>query len=228
MRVVRGTAPTPRADRAATARLLDRVAADGQPRLRVWQPPRHIAFGRRDSAAEGYERARATAQDRGYEPIERSVGGRAVAHTGTTVAVAHGVSAEQSIQTRYGEAMERFERVLQSVGVTARRGEPDGAFCPGAHSLQSNGKIVGIAQRVRREAALVAGYVVVRNADEAASAEVLDPIYEALSVPFESDSIGSVEGAGGPGDPERVVDAIESTVRGDAEYEVVDIDALLE
>lgn len=227
MRVVRGTAPTPGTDRAATATLLDRVAADGEQRLRVWQPPRHVAFGRQDSAANGYERARAIAQDHGYEPVERSVGGRAVAHTGTTVAFAYGVAAEQTIQTRYRGVTGLLRRALRSLGVDTRRGEPDDAFCPGTHSLQNRGKIVGIAQRVRRDAALVAGCVVVRRADETAIAEVLKPIYGALSVPFNPESVGSVEAAGGPGKPEQTIDVIDTTVRGSAECDPVGIDVLL-
>jgi lipoate-protein ligase A len=227
MRVIRGTAPTPGTDRAATATLLDRVAADGEQRLRIWQPPRHVAFGRQDSAADGYERARAVARDHGYEPVERSVGGRAVAHTGTTVAFAYGVAAEQTIQTRYRAVTGLLKRALRSLGVDTQRGEPDEAFCPGAHSLQNRGKLVGIAQRVRRDAALVAGCVVVRRADETAIAAVLDPVYTALSVPFDPESVGSVEGAGGPGEPERTIEVIGAAVRGSAEFETAEVDVLL-
>lgn len=223
MRVVRGTVSTPEADRAATATLLDRVEDDGETRLRVWRPPRQVAFGRRDSAAEGYERARERARERGYEPVERSVGGRAVAHTGTTVAFAYGVAADETIQTRYRGVTGLLKRALRSLGVTVWRGEPDGSFCPGAHSLQNGGKIVGVAQRVRRDAALVAGCVIVRRADEAAIADVLAPVYEALDAPFDPDSVGSVEGAGGPAAPERAVSAIEAAFAADCEYGVVDV-----
>lgn len=228
MQVVRGTAPTPTSDRAATATLLDRVECDGETRLRVWQPPRHVAFGRRDTAADGYERARKATRRHGYEPIERNVGGRAVAHTGTTVAFAYAVAADGSIQTRYRGVTGLLRRALQSLGVTAWRGEPDDSFCRGAHSLQNGGKIVGIAQRVRRDAALVAGCVVVRSADEAAIGTVLTPVYRELGVPFEPESVGSVEGAGGPENPERTVDAIESVFVAERDYERISIEEVRE
>ncbi len=225
MRVVRGGKDTPDADRAVTTALLDRTERDGETRLRVWQPPTQVAFGRRDTAAEDYDRARDAASRRGFEPVERTVGGRAVAHTGTTVAFAYAVTAEQSIQTRYRDVTGLLERALRSLDGTVDRGEPDDAFCPGTHSLQYDGKLAGIAQRVRQNAALVAGYVVVRRADEAAIADVLTPVYRELAVPFDPQSIGSVEGAGGPGEPARVVDAIESVFVTDREYAVVDPEA---
>jgi len=37
---------------------------------------------------------------------------------------------------------------------------------------------------------------------------VLDPVYDALGVPFDPDTVGSVSTAGGPDDPERVIDAL--------------------
>lgn len=228
MRVVRGAAATPEADRAATAAMLDRVESDGEAWLRVWQPPRHVAFGRRDAAAEGYERAREAAGEHGYEPIERSVGGRAVAHTGTTVSFAYAVSNDDGIQTRYRGVTGLLKRALQSVDVTVQHGEPAHSFCPGTHSLQNRGKIVGLAQRVRRDAALVAGYVVVRREDEAAIATALMPVYRALGVPFDPESVGSVEGAGGPADPQRVLDAIESAFSSGSDYQSVGIEALAE
>jgi lipoate-protein ligase A len=226
MRVVRGAAATPEADRSATARLLDRVESDGEARLRVWCPPKQVAFGRRDAAAEGYERAREAASDHGYEPIERSVGGRAVAHTGTTVSFAYAVGNDDGIQTRYRGVTGLLKRALRSVDATVQHGEPAHSFCPGTHSLQNGGKVAGLAQRVRRDAALVAGYVVVRHEDEAAIATALVPVYSALGVPFDPDSVGSVEGAGGPADPQRVLDAIASAFASGRDYQSEPVEAL--
>lgn len=224
MRVVRGAKDTPDADRAVTTALLDRVGRDGETRLRVWTPPTQVAFGRRDTSAADYDRARDAASRHGYEPVERTVGGRAVAHTGTTVAFAYATTAKQSIQARYSDVTGLLERALRSLAVTVDRGEPDDAFCPGTHSLQHDGKLAGLAQRVRRDAALVAGYVVVRRADEAAIADVLTPVYRELAVPFDPGSVGSVQAAGGPGKPARVVDAIESVFVDDRECTVVDLE----
>jgi hypothetical protein len=82
--VVRGRRGTPDADRLATRALLDRVADTGQPAVRVWAPHRIVAFGRRDARSAGFEDAAAAAREHGFAPVERSVGGRAVAYDGET------------------------------------------------------------------------------------------------------------------------------------------------
>lgn len=216
-------------DRRVTHRLADLVASSGHPVLRAWTPPPQVAFGRRDAVEEGYERARAVARDRGYDSVERSVGGRAVAYTGSTVAFVYGLASEgrDGIQSRYDDVTGLLEAALRSVGAEVRRGEPDASFCPGTHSLQNGGKIAGLAQRVQDGTALVGGCVVVTDEDAAAVAEVLDPVYEALGVPFDPATVGSVEGAGGPGDVDTAVDAIEAAFVEGYEPEAVSAAELL-
>jgi hypothetical protein len=80
------------------------------------------------------------------------------------------------------------------------------------------GKVVGVAQRVAKGAAQVAGIVIVR--DHAEIAAVLEPVYGALEVPFDPETVGSVAAAGGPRDPERVARAVESALVGDREATV--------
>ena len=223
MRIVRGYLPDVERDRTATRRLADRLGT-GEPVLRVWTPPRQVAFGRRDAAADGYDLARQRAHDHGYEPVERSVGGRAVAYSGETVAFVYGVPTDgerDGIQRRYDAVTDLLRRALEDLGVAAGRGEPEGAFCPGDHSLQHGGKIAGLAQRVRRESAVVGGCVVALERDEADLASVLAPVYDALGVPFDPDAVGSVEGAGGPDSVEAVLDAIEAAFVGDRGADVV-------
>lgn len=230
MRVVRGALPDVDRDRQVTRRVVDMVASDGDPVLRAWTPPRQITFGRRDAAETGYERARELARERGYEPVERSVGGRAVAHTGSTVAFASVVSTDEGrsgIQSRYVDATERLERALRSIGAEVRRGEPAASFCPGTHSLQNGGKVAGLAQRVRDRTAVVGGYLAVTEADAAAIARVLDPVYEALGVAFDPATVGSVEGAGGPADVDLVIGAIEDAFLEDCDHEAVPAGELL-
>lgn len=231
MHVVRGSVADTERDRAATHELAALVERTGRPAVRAWTPPRQVAFGRRDASADGYARARQTALDRGYDPVERRVGGRAVAYTGETVAFVHAVptdGARTGIQNRYDRTTETLRDALGSLGARVRPGEPPGAFCPGDHSLQGDGKVVGIAQRVQREVALVGGCVVVAARDEVDIAGVLQQVYGALGVAFDSDSVGSVEGAGGPGEPEAVVDAIESAFVGDSDPEPVDVATVLD
>ena len=201
MLVLRGRAADVETDREVTRRLVEHSAAAGVSALRVWYPHRQVAFGRRDTRSEGYREARRRAEKQGFEPVERGVGGRATAYTQGTLLFAHAepvADPRGGLDDRYERTLGAIQRALSELDVDARRGEPPDAFCPGTHSLQATGKLVGLAQRVRQDAALVAGVLTVRG--HAALAEVLDPVYEALGVPFDPGSVGSLARAGGETD----------------------------
>lgn len=210
MFLVRGHDDDPATDRESTDRLVARTRRHRERGLRVWTPPRQVAFGPRDARSDGYERARTAATARDYPPLERATGGRAVAFSGETVAfvLAEPVADERrAIADRYDRTLARLAGALSTLGIDCQRGEPPNAFCPGTHSLQAaGGKLVGVAQRVRRSVAVVAGVVLTR--DHAAVAAVLEPIYDALGIAFDPASVGSVARAGGDGDPSRVVEAV--------------------
>ena len=221
MHVVRGSVADIDADRRVVRELAAVVQRIERPGVRVWTPPRQVAFGRRDAAAEGYARALQAAADRGYEPVERRVGGRAVAYTGETLAFVYAVptgGARTGIEDRYEAATVTLEAALEAVGADVRPGEPPAAFCPGDHSLQADGKVAGVAQRVSRGVALVGGCVVVAG-DEVDIAGVLEPIYGLLGVGFDPETVGSVERAGGAGDPDAVAAAVEQAFLDDREAE---------
>lgn len=237
MRVVRGRGETPEADREATAAMLSATADDGTARVRVRAPHRQVAFGRRDAREGGFAAARAASLDRGYEPIERSVGGRAVAYTGETLAFAVAVplaDVREGLAERYETATETLLETLRGLGADVAPGEPAASFCPGDHSVRvaEGGKVAGLAQRVQKDAALVSGCLVVTANDEAAIADVLTPVYEALGFPFDPESVGSVSAAGGPSDPSPVARALEEAFVegswGDGTADAVAIDALSE
>lgn len=244
MRLVRGRGADPEADREATRALLDSVADGGESVVRAWTPHRQLAFGRRDARAEGYQRAREAAREHGFPPRERSVGGHAVAYTGSTVAFAI-IEPIPDLRTgltdRYEAAVGTVVDALRAVGVDASAGEPAESFCPGDHSVRVGagddagvateaspagdpgvGKVAGIAQRVKADAAIVAGCVVVDGADEIAT--VLEPVYGALEVPLDPTSVGSVAGAGVPTDPDQVARAIEDAFGDGRETRVVALD----
>jgi len=217
MRVLRGRAETPERDGEVTKELIARTGETGEPRLRVWSPHRQIAFGRRDSNRDGYDRAREVVADSDYASVDRTVGGHAVAFTGNTVAFASAEpvsDARTGIQERYDEATATLERAFGDLGVDAYEGEPDGSFCPGTHSLSATGKIAGLAQRVHRDAAVVSGIVVVCDHEQIAA--TLDPLYDALDIEFDPDSVGSIARAGGPSSPDRVARRIEDALVGAA------------
>jgi lipoate-protein ligase A len=210
MRLLRGRAADVAADRAATRALFD-AAGEGEAGFRAWTPHRQVAFGRRDARSDGYEAAAAAAGARGFRPVERDVGGRAVAYDGGVVAFAHAVPLEdgrRGITDRYEAATATLRGALSSLGAAVEAGEPPASFCPGDHSLRvrGGGKVAGVAQRVRPDAALVGGCVVVRASPSLAA--VLDAVYDALGVPFDPESVGSVAAGGGPDDPSRVAGAL--------------------
>lgn len=209
MRLVRGRPETPAADATISADLLEYTRETGEPTLRVWRPHRIVAFGRRDVNRDGYERARQHAIEQDFTPVERSVGGHAVAYTGSTLAFVRTepvANSRTGIQDRYESVTASLQEAFDALGVETTTGEPDGAFCPGSHSLTAQGKIAGLAQRVRRDAAIVSGIVVVR--DHEAISKVLEPVYEALAIEFDPDATGSLDRAGGESDPERVRDSL--------------------
>jgi octanoyl-[GcvH]:protein N-octanoyltransferase len=207
MRIFEGRAADIEADRERTREMLDHTTETSEPAVRAWMPHRQVAFGRRDSRAEGYDEARRTAEEHDFSPVERDVGGRAVAYTGSTVAFARTEPTDgRGIQKRYTRATTDLQVAFRRLGVRARTGEPPDSFCPGSHSLQADGKIVGLAQRVTDDAALVAGIVLTRDAEELVA--VLEPVYAALDVPLDPDSVGSVARAGSNADPETVAHTV--------------------
>lgn len=217
MRVLRGRADDVESDRAATRRLVDGVAASGEPAVRVWRPHPQVAFGRRDARAPAYDRARELAREQGYVPVERRTGGRAVAYTGNTVAFLRAETADaerQGIPARYDAALSDLRDALTDLGVEVERGEPPASFCPGTHSLQAaDGKLVGLAQRVGGGVATLGGVLVVR--DHVAVASVLGPVYDALGVPLDPGTIGSLARAGSNADPGLVRDTVEAELIGE-------------
>lgn len=217
MQVAREGKSTPRADTAVTRRLVEAVAESGEPGVRVWYPPKHVAFGRRDCRAAGYDRAQRAAADRGYPPLKRDTGGRAVAFTGGTLAVVRAEPVdprEPAIDVRYERLLADLETALGTLGIQASRGEPPNAFCPGTRSLSSGGKLAGLAQRVTDDVATVAAVLVVTDAETVRS--VLDPVYAALDMRFDPDSVGSVAAAGSTDDLVDVRQAVEAAIVGDA------------
>jgi lipoate-protein ligase A len=213
MHVIRGRTESLGTNRAILDDMFTRAVREDEEVVWVWRAHPQVSFGRRDTNEPGFGRASPIAREQGFEPVEREVGGRAVAYTGSTVAFAQCRPVDDprnGLDERYEHASNDAVTALENLGVSAERGEPPDSFCPGAHSLQADGKLVGIAQRIRQEAALVSGVVVVRDHEEIAG--VLDPVYEALGIDFNPESVGSVAKTGGPSDPTVVINAFEDAL----------------
>lgn len=180
-------------DHERTEAFVERVAETGETAVRVWTPPSHVAFGRRDRQEKGYDRAVAIAKDAYGDVRERDVGGRAVAFPSGTFAFAFAEPVDEprtGIADRYERVAGAVQRALADCGADVERGEPDAAFCPGSHSLQTErGKVAGFAQRVRQDVAVVGGICCYEGA---ALATGLGPIYDALDVPFDPENVGSI------------------------------------
>jgi octanoyl-[GcvH]:protein N-octanoyltransferase len=225
MRVLRGRARTRETDADVTGDLMDRTGETGEPGVRVWRPHRQVAFGRRDERADGFGAARDVAEEAGYPAVVRRVGGRACAYTGATVAFVRTepvTDVRSGLDERYDEVAAAVQRACWRLGVSAQRGEPEGSFCPGGHSLSAEGKIVGLGQRVTGETAMVAGTMLVTDHD--AVAGVLEPVYEALGLSLNPDTVGSLARAGGRTEWEAVRTELERALVGDETPTVETVD----
>lgn len=177
--------------------MLEHTRETGERVVRVWTPHRLVAFGRKDSRLNGFERAKVRARDFGYTPVVRRVGGHAVAYTGDSDTVTFATTFDvddmaKGLDKRYEKVEETVKSALENLGFEVTSGEPPQTFCPGDYSLSTpEGKIVGIAQRITREAALVSGVVIVENDDVA---EVLNSVYDALGIKFDPDTVGRLRG----------------------------------
>ena len=187
----------PAIDTAALLRaLLERVAEGDVPAtLRIHRPRATVSFSKQDANAPGYARAVKAAGDAGFEAVERLAGGRAAVFHEDTVAIAWAVPAKrarESIHERFAEAADLIALALRGLGVDARVGEVPGEYCPGEFSVNARGqvKLAGLGQRLISGAAHTGGVLVAAGADRVR--EVLVPVYEALELPFEPSTAGSV------------------------------------
>lgn len=218
MYVVEGRLADAEQDWAVTEQLATLVGNSHQDVLRVWQPPRAVAFGPREYRRPGIDDAIAVAKDRGYPPRKRTVGGHAVAITEGTLAMAYLVpitDSRRGIGQRYADARERVGHALETIGVVTTHASPPKSFCPGQHALCVDGKLAGFAQRVRADVALTAGIIIITDCEE--FVRLTDAIYRALGLSFDPDSVDSIERAAGIHSIDPVKTAIEATYAAEAD-----------
>lgn len=193
------TIDDPAVELAVSLALLRQVSnGDMGDTLRIHHPVRPVAaFGRRDTRRPGFPDAVRHAREAGFEPLVRSVGGRAVAYTESALVidvVRRESDPTDGMQRRFEDFGRTFADALRGLGVDARVGAVPGEYCPGAQSVNARGtvKLVGTAQRTVRDAWLFSALVVV--SDHERLRPVLRDIYAALDQELDVASVGSVTG----------------------------------
>jgi octanoyl-[GcvH]:protein N-octanoyltransferase len=164
--------------------------------LRIARPAAVVAFAKRDALAEGYEEAVRAAERQGFGAVLRLAGGRAAVFHEGTLEVAHAAPAVDSragIHDRFEAEATLVCRALARLGVDARVGEVAGEYCPGRWSVNAGGrrKLAGIGQRVVSGGSHTGTVLVVEGADRVRW--VLEPVYSALGLSWDGETVGAVE-----------------------------------
>jgi len=189
----------PALDTAVSRALLRSVSTGDEPEtLRLYRPADVVAFGPQDTRADGYADAVAASRERGFEAIQRLAGGRAAVFHRDTLAFSWTIpvkaaSPHDGVMERFDEMAELTASALASLGVDARVGEVPGEYCPGRHSVNARGetKLMGVGQRLIRNAAHVGGVIVVDGVKRIK--DVLTPVYHALEIDWIPETTGSLQ-----------------------------------
>lgn len=112
---------------------------------------------------------------------------------------------------RFQTLAEAVVQTLQSFGVGSAIGELPDEYCAGQYSvhLTGGGKVMGVAQRLSRNAAQVAGMIVVN--DSQSINKVLVPVYDLLDIPIDPTVTGSVADVANI-EPETIAEEFATTI----------------
>lgn len=197
----------------ALSRALLQAVGDGRAgeSLRLHEPGDVVAFSILDRTAPGFRAAVRAAGAQGFGAIIRLAGGRAAVFHRRTLSFAWCSAARDprvGIRERFQDTAEIFAEALRTLGVDARIGAVPGEYCPGEYSVNAGGrrKLMGVGQRVVQGAAHVGGVLVLDAADRVR--DVLVPVYEALGLSFDPETVGSLADELGPVSHAEVVEAL--------------------
>ena len=219
--VVHDSAPlSPGLDTAMSRALLLRVSegALGET-FRMHLPGRVMAFGKRDAISPGYPAAVAATRAMGFAAVERLAGGRAAVFHEGTLAFSWSIPTDdprRGIHDRFRLLSGVLARSFRRLGVAAEVGELPGEYCPGEYSIHVAGrKVMGVGQRLARNAAHIGGVIVVSNGKLVRDA--LIPVYEALDLEWDPSTAGSLQDTAPSVTMQRTVDAVLETLAQEAE-----------
>jgi lipoate-protein ligase A len=96
------------------------------------------------------------------------------------------------IHDRFESISQLMVEAFEALGVDAHIGEIPGEYCPGQWSVNVGGKVkvMGVGQRLVRQAAHVGGVVVVDHGERIR--DVLIPVYRALGLDWDPRTAGSL------------------------------------
>ena len=198
MRLLRDSFPErPALDIAISHALLGRVAAgELGATVRLYRPGPTMAFGRLDALRPGYRRAGVLAREHALEPVLRLAGGHAAAYDEGSL-IYEEITAQPDVTAglheRFRDGAALLAGALDDLGVDARVGEIPGEYCAGAYTVSASGrlKLVGVAQRAVRGAALLTAFVLVSGGDRLRAALV--DVYRALDLAWDPVTAGALE-----------------------------------
>jgi lipoate-protein ligase A len=166
------------------------------PVVRLYHPGPTLAFGRLDALRPGFAQAGAAAREHGLQPVVRLAGGHAAAYDERALIyeeIAPQLDATAGLHERFRDGAALLAGALEDLGVDARVGEIPGEYCAGAYTVSASGrvKIVGLAQRAVRGAALLTAFVLVGGGARVRSALV--DVYRALDLDWDPETAGALD-----------------------------------
>lgn len=190
-------------DLERSVELLRAVAsgAIAEPRVvRVYAPEPTVALSRRESRLPGFETARRAAHERGFTPVIRPTGGRAVAYDESCIVFdvvareQEGAIAQALFFREVGGAL---AAALRELGVDARLGDVPGEYCPGEFSINARGavKLIGTSQRAMRGARLLSGMLPLAGVER--FIDVLIAVNAALELDWDPATFGNLASEAG-------------------------------
>lgn len=162
--------------------------------VRLYAPSQTVAMSRRESRMPGFAHASRAAADRGFTPVVRPTGGRAVAYDGSCIVFdiverEPELTDQRDFFLRTGDAL---AAAMRRLGVDARVGDVPAEYCPGQFSVNARGavKLIGTSQRAVRGARLLSGMVPL--GDVAPLADALVAINAALGLAWDPATFGTL------------------------------------